>query len=640
MSTVGLQTEVSDLDLEKPLDGRYQVIQILATRAWGRTYLAQDLHRPSQPECVIQYLKPIPEIPDYPAIVRQHLTHAASLLEQLGRHPQIPQLLAYFETEYGFYSVQEFIYGHPLTFELMPRQSWTVEQVSQLLLDTLEPLATVHQQGSWHGNLKPDNLIRQPDRQLVLIGFEQLRQSQQALLELLGQPITGAISLNDGYQPPEQRWGLPSPANDVYAIGMIAIQAWTGIAPTQFASDPVTQNLLWQERLAPTILQTDSELIALLNRMVCHDASQRYPTAIVALNELQQVLQQRPLRSAAVVDGQGMTTMVIPRLELLPYRKDLACDRQPPKTDDNLPERRTATEVSEFGLTLIEWDAAGADMASVLDEFDPEDDSLALPLFNPEVSQPFDWMPAEPDQRLSETRSDTELAASLPVGTGLAIVLALSAGGLSVLNINAIGKDPQLLEAAIQTYQAGRLTEAMQLVQTIAPDSATYESAQQTIAQWQQEQQAAKRSLQHAYDQAQQRHFTAALEFLQQIPATTPIHPLAQQKIAEYTHKQQIRAEVMLQKAFNRAELGDFLGAVSFLRQIPSTTRTYAVAQEKIREYTEKHQFQIKTQFAIVTDATAQPSFAPDSPPLRLPIDLNPGTYLREATPLMQVIQG
>lgn len=638
MSTVGLQTEVSDLDLEKPLDGRYQVIQILATRAWGRTYLAQDLHRPSQPECVIQYLKPIPEIPDYPAIVRQHLTHAASLLEQLGRHPQIPQLLAYFETEYGFYSVQEFIYGHPLTFELVPRQPWTVEQVSQLLLDTLEPLATVHQQGSWHGNLKPDNLIRQLDRQLVLIGFEQLRQSQQALLELLGQPIPGTISISDGYQPPEQHWGLPSPANDVYAIGMIAIQAWTGMAPTQFARDPVTQNLLWQERLAPTTLQADLELIALLNRMVYHDASQRYPTAIVALNELQQVLQQRPLRSAAV-EASGMTTMVIPRLELPPYRNDFAGDRQLPKTDDDLPEWRTATEASEFGLTLMEWDAAGADIASVLDEFDPED-RLALPLFNLEVSQTFDLMPAEPDQLLSETRSDTKLAASLPVGTGLAIVLALSAGGLSVLNINATGKDPQTLEAAIQTYQAGRLTEAMQLVQTIAPDSATYESAQQTIAQWQQEQQAAQRSLQHAYDQAQQRHFTAALEFLQQIPSTTPIHPLAQQKIAEYTHKQQIRAEVMLQKAFNRAELGDFLGAVSFLRQIPSTTRTYAVAQEKIREYTEKHQFQTKTQFAIVTDATAQPPFAPDSPPLRLPIDLNPGTYLREATPLMQVIQG
>ncbi|HEY9616986.1 MAG TPA: hypothetical protein V6C64_09105 [Microcoleaceae cyanobacterium] len=636
MSTVGLQTEVSDLDLEKPLDGRYQVIQILATRTGGRTYLAQDLHRPSQPECVIQYLKPIPEIPDYPAIVRQHLTHAASLLEQLGRHPQIPQLLAYFETEYGFYSVQEFIHGHPLTFELIPRQPWTPEQVLQLLIDTLEPLAFVHQQGSWHGNLKPDNIIRQPDLQLVLIGFEQLRRSQQALLELLGQSIDWNPSLTNCYQPPEQQWGLPSPVTDVYAIGVLAIQALTGIAPTDFAIDSVTQNLLWQDRLAPDLQLT--ELSEFLNQMVCHDASQRYPTAIVALNDLQHILQSQPLRSAEP-DEPEITTITMPTPELAPCRKTIADDR-PPVTEEDVTDL-WAEEPSEFCLTFTDLDDTDQDMAAVLDEFEPED-SLELPLFHPEVPTTPDIVAteAESDPLTEAALSDDAIAAARHLGTGLAVVLALSAGGLTALHANSAFNDAQTLEAAIQHYQAGRLTEAVQLVQTIAPDSATYGSAQQTIAQWQHDQQAAKRSLQQAYNQAQQRHFTAALDFLQQIPANTPIHPLAQQKIAEYSHKQQIRAEVMLQKAFNRAELGDFLGAVSFLRQIPSTTRTYAVAQEKIREYTQKYQFQTQAQLAIVTHSNTQTAIAPTSPPIRLPMNLNPGTHLREATPLMQVIQG
>lgn len=641
MSTVGLPTEVSDLDLEKPLDGRYQVIQILATRIWGRTYLAQDLHRPSQPECVIQYLKPIPEIPDYPAIGRQHLTHAASLLEQLGRHPQIPQLLAYFETEYGFYSVQEFIHGHPLTFELAPRQPWTMSSVIQLLLDLLEPLAAVHQQGSWHGNLKPDNVIRQPDRQLVVIGFEQLRRSQQALLELWGQPITWNDSSAEGYQPPEHRWGLPSPASDVYAIGMMAIQALTGVPPAQLALDPVTQIGLWQAWLPSVPHQTDQGLIDWLNRMVCHDASRRYPTAIAALNDLQHLLQSLPLRSAQP-EPPEITTITLPPLEVQTSDKDfVCCGDQLTNNDPALPDLWAATAQAEFYLTGIDLDDVCDDIASVLAEFEPED-GLELPLFPPAATQVADLTPVMPllNPAIPEPEADNAIAASLHLGTGLAVVLTLSAGSLGVLNAHAAFHDRQTLETAIQHYQSGRFSEAVQLVQAIAPDSATYHSAQQTIAQWQQEQQTAQRSLQQAYDQAQQRHFTAALAFLQQIPANTPIHPLAQQKIAEYRHKQQIRAEVMLQKAFNRAELGDFLGAVSFLRQIPSTTRTYAVAQAKIHEYTEKHQFQTQTQFAIVTDSTTPTTLAPHSPPIRLPIDLNPGAYLREATPLMQVIQG
>ncbi|MGI0489086.1 protein kinase domain-containing protein [Pantanalinema rosaneae CENA516] len=636
MLTVGLPTEVSDLDLEKPLDGRYQVIQILASRAWGRTYLAQDLHRPSQPECVIQYVKPIPDIAAYPAIGRPHLTHAASLLEQLGRHPQIPSLLAYFETEYGFYSVQEFIHGHPLTFELAPRQPWTTEQVSQLLLDILEPLATVHQQGCWHGNLKPDNLIRQSDRQLVVIGFEQLRRSQQILLELLGQSVPCHSSPSHPYHPPEHHWGLPSPASDVYAIGMMAIQALTGVDPTQFAPDPVTQTIRWHDQLAPAIYQSNPGLIALLDRMVCDDASHRYPTAIAVLADLQPLINNLPLRSAAP-SRPDITTITIPGLTIPPFPQDTDLDL--PTTD--FPDPWATTDDTEFCLTWTDLEDGLDGIATVLDEFDPEDD-LDLPRFDPENPPRLDadLLQPEPDADSSLPPSGKTIAASLHLGAGLAVALTVSASGLSLLNTDAAWNDTQTLEAAVQHYQAGRLSEAMQLVQAIAPESSAHPSAQQTIAQWQQEQQAARRSLQHAYDQAQQRHFTAALAFLQQIPTQSPIHPLAQQKIAEYTHKQQIRAEVMLQKAFNRAELGDFLGAISFLRQIPSTTRTYAVAQTKIREYTEKHQLQTQTQIAIVTDSPTQTTIAPDSPPIRLPIDLNPGTYLREVTPLMQAIQG
>ena len=51
--------------LDKLLDGRYQVVQVLGAGGFSQTYLAQDIHKPSKPTCVVKHFKPASSDPSF-----------------------------------------------------------------------------------------------------------------------------------------------------------------------------------------------------------------------------------------------------------------------------------------------------------------------------------------------------------------------------------------------------------------------------------------------------------------------------------------------------------------------------------------------------------------------------------------------
>jgi serine/threonine protein kinase len=285
------------LELEALLDGRYRVVQVLSTEDGGQVYLAQDTRRPSQPQCIIQHVKPIAVEPEYQDAIRHLFVREAAILEKLADHDQIPQLLACFEDEEGFYLVQEFVSGCPLSLELQAEHSWDEHEIVQLLLECLEPLAFVHSQGIRHGNLTPENLVRRmQDGKFVLVGFDSVRQLHQSLLSLHGQAVLPPEIINQGYQAPEQLQGMPCLASDVYAVGVIAIQALTGTHPSLFETGSKPGEFFWQSSLR-TGNSPREELISLLNRMVHSDCNQRYASA----NEALEAVRRKQLRRSQLV---------------------------------------------------------------------------------------------------------------------------------------------------------------------------------------------------------------------------------------------------------------------------------------------------------------------------------------------------
>lgn len=289
----------------RPLGGRYRLMQPLGSGGFGQTFSAQDLHLPGHPLCVVKQLKPQVTSAEELQTARRLFDTEAQTLYKLGTHPQIPGLLAHFEEGQEFYLAQELIEGHSLAEEL--GTPWTEAQVVAFLGDLLGILAFVHSHGVIHRDIKPSNLIRRAsDRRIVLIDFGAVKQvSAQATALRSGHSHTISIG-TQGYMPSEQVAGRPQFSSDIYAVGILGIQALTGYPPTELYPDPHSGELEWQH-YAP---QAHPALLDVLEVMVRYDFRTRYTTAAEALAALRKLppALSRYVPAAPVPQGQAPRT--------------------------------------------------------------------------------------------------------------------------------------------------------------------------------------------------------------------------------------------------------------------------------------------------------------------------------------------
>lgn len=266
---------------------RYRILEPLGDGGFGQTFLAQDEQFPGMPKCVVKHLRPYSSTPEMLALARRLFLSEAEVLSRLGQHPQIPHLLAHFEEDAEFYLVQDYVEGHDLTQELQQSRRWSEPKVIRLLRDILEVLSFVHDQKVIHRDIKPDNIRRRPDGKVVLIDFGAVKQVGGQLSRPLGDPkaetLTVAIG-TPGYAPSEQTKGKPRLSSDVYAVGVIAIEALTGTDPEKLPEDPRTGELVWhdQAKVSPALRRV-------IDRMVRYDFRQRYPSAQEALVALEKM---------------------------------------------------------------------------------------------------------------------------------------------------------------------------------------------------------------------------------------------------------------------------------------------------------------------------------------------------------------
>jgi serine/threonine protein kinase len=280
--------------LEITLVSRYKIIKELSHGGFGQTFIAEDMHLPGHPKCAIKQLKPIDTRPTVLDAAKKLFDREAQTLYKLGKHNQIPSLLAHFEQGAEFYLAQEFIEGQVLSEEIQPGMKLSESYVIQMMQDLLQILDFVHQEGVIHRDIKPANLIRRfSDNRLVLIDFGAVKEASIQRLDPQGHTCSTIAVGTYGYMPNEQANGRPKFASDIYAVGMLAVQALTGISPNQLPEDYETGEAVWRDR-APSI---SPELGDVLDKMVRSHFAQRYQSASDALAALQKV----PVPIAAMV---------------------------------------------------------------------------------------------------------------------------------------------------------------------------------------------------------------------------------------------------------------------------------------------------------------------------------------------------
>lgn len=264
---------------------RYKVISALAEGGFGQIYIAEDTHRPGNPKCIVKHLKPASQDLSFLQVARRLFNSEAKTLEKLGRHEQIPQLLAYFEENQEFYLVQEYIEGYSLSEELATSKKLSQAQVITLLQDVLGILEFVHQQNVIHRDIKPSNLIRrQSDGKLVLIDFGAVKEIHTQLAINSGQTDLTVVVGTQGYMPNEQCAGKPRFNSDIYALGVVAIQALTGLKSSQLGEDAKTFEIIWRYQA-----QVSPILAEIIDKMVRYDFRQRYQSATEVLQALEKL---------------------------------------------------------------------------------------------------------------------------------------------------------------------------------------------------------------------------------------------------------------------------------------------------------------------------------------------------------------
>jgi ABC-type branched-subunit amino acid transport system substrate-binding protein/predicted Ser/Thr protein kinase len=289
------------------IGARYKVIEVLGSGGFGHTYIAEDTQRPGNPRCVLKHLTFNSSDTTVLQQVRRLFQAEAETLEQLGKHDQIPRLLAYFEENQQFYLVQEFIEGNPLSAELAKGMQLSEVEVIPLLEDVLSVLEYVHAQGVIHRDIKPANLIRRrQDSRLVLIDFGAVKTIGNTVAEVTGETSLSMPIYTAGYAASEQCAGRPRFSSDLYSLGMVGIQALTGSHPAQLPHDYGTSELIWQGHAIAS-----DELAAVLNKMTRYHFIDRYQSASEALQALRKVISTAPtLLTSAPESISSPTTLI------------------------------------------------------------------------------------------------------------------------------------------------------------------------------------------------------------------------------------------------------------------------------------------------------------------------------------------
>ena len=263
------------------LRNRFRVIRVLSDEGgFGRTYLSEDVDKLNE-RCVIKQLAPKFQGTWSQKKAMELFAEEAQRLQDLGEHPQIPTLLAYFEQEGCLYLVQQFINGENLLKELEQRKPYNSKEIQSTLLDLLPILKFIHDRKVIHRDIKPENIIRdKTDGRLSLIDFGSSKQFTAKVQQKSGTSIG-----SHGYSPLEQiRDGKAFPASDLFGLGATCFHLLTGNSPFQlWMESGYSWVSNWREYLRSPLTP---ELDFVIDKLLKKDIQERYQSADEVLRDL------------------------------------------------------------------------------------------------------------------------------------------------------------------------------------------------------------------------------------------------------------------------------------------------------------------------------------------------------------------
>jgi serine/threonine protein kinase len=271
------------------LKERYRGIKPIGQGGFGRTFLAIDEDKPSKPYCVIKQFYPQAQGTSTIQKAVELFNQEAMRLDELGEHPQIPDLLAYFTQDDRQYLIQEFIEGQNLAQELGNNGVFNEGQIRQILNELLSILQFCHAKQVIHRDIKPENIIWRrnnfaSNNTLVLVDFGASKVATNTALNRTGTSIG-----SPEYVAPEQIRGKALFASDIFSLGVTCLHLLTGKSPFDL-HDANTDTWIWRQYLQNQN-PVSAELEKVLNHMTESIPAKRYQKADDVIRDLNQLTQ-------------------------------------------------------------------------------------------------------------------------------------------------------------------------------------------------------------------------------------------------------------------------------------------------------------------------------------------------------------
>jgi serine/threonine protein kinase len=179
------------------------------------------------------------------------------------------------------------------------------DQAAQYILQTAEGLELCHQQGLFHGLLKPSNLMLGPDGQIKILDFGIGCLLAETEGESLVDTMSTANSVNSGLDcsSPES---IMDPTNlnaigDQYSIGCVLYYFLTGRYP--FPEGTAVEKMMCHQHKQPTLIKdltpdAPDELVAIVERLMQKNPAARYASCAELLTALRPFVAPQATRRA------------------------------------------------------------------------------------------------------------------------------------------------------------------------------------------------------------------------------------------------------------------------------------------------------------------------------------------------------